>query len=781
MFYSKINLLKILFLMFYFFFSIAIRDVFCLTVGSDFAVGAMQSFVGFPTTENSTNRVANYAYMRNGFKLEDETTTCSFDSIFPVSGRVSLNGGSLYLNTDLRLTYSTNYETFGKIYGNNRILEYDTTMNTFCDLAHLGEMHNINLVINNDLSLEGNLQFVGNCNFEGRNKIVSLAQGTSIVIGKNSTLHIKDAIIVGFHDNNVRCVDGTGKIIYDNSTLILSSDYTYSIGVLEFKNNVDINGTYTFFLETNQTTTVAVNSKLQFNDDLSFAVGKKGYLNKKQPIYFEDKTSVLALNNANLLTGSQGLQITRGTFNLLGKVTIDIVSTGTSNGLIFGDGTLAGDMKIYCYPASSIHFLSGHFTYFNTSMTGIESRSAAACLIREPGCTFYIAQDCLFSNITLECVYVDSLIVADGQQVFYDNCNIILPGAKFFITGRRINDCTFLLESGQEIFVQDGVLPVSFMIEDSGNVIRGNGSIGGEIALISSTSELAMNLDGQVLNNITLGGGEISLDSNLNFGRGNLFLDAGTVDLSYNSLNLCTQDLNWTSTVYWDSFSGRINLNSNVFLSSTWTISGNCIIDGNDNILDLSLGGKIYIERGSTLIFRNIKIACFCGTNIACLDNSGTIVFDRVKCKLFGDYYFQKGHFEVDDYWEIYNWGQNTFHYQSPEQSIIRRCSTITLRPSVVFSYEPPTTDRNLIYMAGSESIIHMICATLHSTSTGLQLTKGELKVEEDCYIHSDATTKPEGIIWGDGLSLDNDLIIKICPSSELEVSSGFVVYKNLS
>lgn len=103
---------------FFIFFLFSLNNIKGVVVGSDSSVGSAQSFITFPAAENLTNRIANYAYMRNGFQLQDSSTTCSYDSIFPVSGIFSLNGGKLYLNRSLVFDNIFGFGTGGYIFAN---------------------------------------------------------------------------------------------------------------------------------------------------------------------------------------------------------------------------------------------------------------------------------------------------------------------------------------------------------------------------------------------------------------------------------------------------------------------------------------------------------------------------------------------------------------------------------------------------------------------------------------------------------------------------------------
>src|SRR5581483_11963768 len=75
--------------------------------GSDSSVGTALAFFTFPQNQNSTNRLANYGWAPNGFALQNAATTAVFDSVFPVSGNIQLNGGTLSLNRDLDFQNTT--------------------------------------------------------------------------------------------------------------------------------------------------------------------------------------------------------------------------------------------------------------------------------------------------------------------------------------------------------------------------------------------------------------------------------------------------------------------------------------------------------------------------------------------------------------------------------------------------------------------------------------------------------------------------------------------------
>jgi hypothetical protein len=94
-------------------------------------------------------------------------------------------------------------------------------------------------------------------------------------------------------------------------------------------------------------------------------------------------------------------------------------------------------------------------------------------------------------------------------------------------------------------------------------------------------------------------------------------------------------------------------------------------------------------------------------------------------------------------------------------------------------SYDPSTANRDLFYMPDETSIIHLNNCTVHSTATGLRLTRGTLMLENDVTFSSEGSDPSESISLGDGTS-QNDLTIKLMSGVEV-TSYGAFRYDNVS
>ncbi len=103
-----------------------LSDVLAVTYGGD-SVSIVNPFA----ITGDDNSITSLACAKNGFAFADAATTCSFYSIFPVAGPITLNGGRLWLNSDLILTNTGSFTNLGTIKGQNHVLSLSPYMTTF--------------------------------------------------------------------------------------------------------------------------------------------------------------------------------------------------------------------------------------------------------------------------------------------------------------------------------------------------------------------------------------------------------------------------------------------------------------------------------------------------------------------------------------------------------------------------------------------------------------------------------------------------------------------------
>ena len=84
------------------------------------------------------------------------------------------------------------------------------------------------------------------------------------------------------------------------------------------------------------------------------------------------------------------------------------------------------------------------------------------------------------------------------------------------------------------------------------------------------------------------------------------------------------------------------------------------------------------------------------------------------------DYIFDKGSLIIDYFFDIE--GTNTFIYSSKQKLLLNKCTEFRFFQDTTFSYAPLSANKDLIDFDCPTAKIYLNDATLHVTSTGLNL-----------------------------------------------------------
>ncbi|MCX5921741.1 MAG: hypothetical protein NTX86_00190 [Candidatus Dependentiae bacterium] len=758
-------------LVFVFCFSLPLAAV---VISSNSSV-SLQPAITFPAADTD-NMMLGFAWFKNGFTLEDATTTCSFDSVYPVSGTVNLNGGTLILDQDLIFHDITTLQSLGTVIGNghfmnfcNSVVGFPSTTNTFQD---------VNLFINNDFTITSSLLFQGNCIFNGNGNSLVIGENGYIVVAPGSTLQIENVTLQNVAGTNIQCADDTASIVFEEVSVVQSGDYTFSFGSMLFLNTVDWIGSYTFVYESSQTSTIASQSELSLSQGLLFFIGRHENNAAVDPLVFVDSSSILGLENCIFKVNEYGMQVTTGQIEVRRDVVIDITSTTTDSALVLGDGITEHDIFFELFPASTITFLRGMLVFDVTSLNILESRASSATVIRSAESIFTILQSIVLSNVTIKEELGAVTNVAPGQTLLFNNVTMQLPTGSVVLNGYNLDAYTNLLNGNQSLFMVSGSLPLATLVGNSGNLIGGNGSIGGPIILQDSDAQLTWALNGPLLYDMTMNGGSIILASDLTCGSNVQLTGPYTIHLGHNLFSLGQIDLTASDPIYFDGAHDGINLYSNVILDTTWTFSGQCVLDANGHTLDLDTG-TIVVENGSSLTISNVILKNVSGTNIQCLDNAGVITLDNVDWQQSGDFTFGNGALRFSN--AVLLQGDAVFAYQSVQTSTLLAQATLTLDSGFTFSYDSGTSPDLLVCVNNSSKIVLNNAATLHATTQGLNLTNGSMIIQGNGYFASEIQGSTDnGITFGNCYSA-HDFVVTIGGNAVLEVTQGSLNYKNVS
>jgi len=309
-----------------------------------------------------SNTMDSFKWYKNGFTLQDSSVTCTFQSVFPVSSNVNLSGGILYLNADLNFDSPTHIISSGKFLANDHTIELSKTTTVFADGSYSTTINNGNLAINYDLNLAGPLTFQGDCAFNCNGNAITLDSAASILVENNTTLTIKDATICGLSGSNIRCLNDTGKIIFNNVILKPTANCSFSNGYFEILDYLEITGSYTFAYQSSVASTIKSKASLLLENQATFKYNPSS--TSKNLITFEDATSSLILDNATLLLTTTGIQLTKGNLYINDVAYLTALGGGQ---IILGNDSSSDD--IYCQISndSSLNLTIGSLLYKNVN------------------------------------------------------------------------------------------------------------------------------------------------------------------------------------------------------------------------------------------------------------------------------------------------------------------------------------------------------------------------------------------------------------------------------
>lgn len=729
--------------------------------------------------KNSGNSLSGSGDMGGSIVFHDSSADLTVSLNGRILSQTYMNGGTLILGKDTRLNDGVYLTGTGKV----NLSAYQCyfgyeDLNWTSSIMWSGNTGKINF--NSDVVLSSEWFFKDHCIIDGNGKSIVLKPTASIKVGSGGVLHFKNVTLLDVSGNYIECIDDSGKIIFDETSLNLDADYSFSKGSIEFIKGADFSGSYTFFYQTALTSTIASHTRWSLNNNIALCIGRKRGINDREPLYFEDQSSIVAIDQASLVVTSSGMALSRGLMEISNSLIIDMKSTYSKNGLQMGNGIADQDFTFVFAPGSSIHFKNGHFVYNNTDPLTIKAATDLSRVIIDPAFNIFVNKSLKIKNIAVDFSAIWRAIIDPLATLEYENTTFRVLGNVFNITGKRYSDSTFLLSGNGVATAQTGIFPVALLIAGTGNKLTGAGEIVAPIIFSGSTAELTWDGLGSMQSYISLAGGKLSLTKPLTFADNQMIQGTGTVNLSSLNLSMGGLHLVGTSTVFWDCNNASMLLRSNLGLSGGWTFSGNCTIQGNGNSIIFHPNGRIVVGRGSSVRFKDVNLKGILDGQIICLDNASKLIFENSTWSQDIDTTFSLGSIHVVN--ELIMRGRDTtFVYSSPEKSFIQERAELILQDDFTFSYAPSTESRTLIDLVDDTARIIMNNASIHSTQTGLQLTKGYLEVHGACSLQSDAWYQAEGITFGDGVTENNDLRIDIYPESKLSLDSGYLVYKNLA
>ncbi len=216
----------------------------------------------------------------------------------------------------------------------------------------------------------------------------------------------------------------------------------------------------------------------------------------------------------------------------------------------------------------------------------------------------------------------------------------------------------------------------------------------------------------------------------------------------------------------------KVVLNCNVCMQNCCLIfSGESSLNGQGYCLELEPTCTIIVDFDSSLLIKDIQLKGIEDNQLYGLDMNSTISFQDVTIVLDDDFTFTQGRFDVIKDLDIVGKGHK-FTYQSEGVSKVQKCGKFLFDRGVTFSYDPPIASQELLQLTDDTSTIILNGATFHTTTTGIRISKGVFEVRSKSFLSAEGATEDVGILFGDaaaGTSVD----LRVRPAARLEVLQG--------
>jgi hypothetical protein len=313
-------------------------SVLAVTYGSDTAVSIESPLNVPPSTDNV---IKTFACLKYGLGFQDSATTCSFQSVFPVSGPVFLRGGKLYLQSDLTLSNTATFADLGTIMGQDHMVTLCENATNFASETNPSGAFVLNLIARDtlavpsrtfDWSYDGKYVIVGTTGLSFQDIYIYEFTGTSLILRANFDAPPLSINSVRWHPNS----------------------YYFAIGGSTLSNMVR---SYQF----TPPSTVTTGGSISFSAPYSIAFNKKG-----THLAVGGTASTINVYSYTL-NGSGGALslVSTSTNSLGGDVSYDSIvwaPAGNKEDLIVGtnnSGT-TGNLHLYNFTGSALNHLKAY-------------------------------------------------------------------------------------------------------------------------------------------------------------------------------------------------------------------------------------------------------------------------------------------------------------------------------------------------------------------------------------------------------------------------------------
>ena len=194
------------------------------------------------------------------------------------------------------------------------------------------------LQLSEDCVMTSTWRFAGKVVIDGRYKNLDLASSSSagIIVEQGGALRIINTNISGVCDQKLSVADDNSSLELMSSVVMLSGNCTVTSGSLVIANDVYLQGAHSCFsFASTGTFVLKYGAHLYVDSDVSLSYDNPQ--KSRTHLVFEDTSSCMSLHNARLVSGSSGLQLTKGTLFISGTSTLEGQGTKESQALSVSD------------------------------------------------------------------------------------------------------------------------------------------------------------------------------------------------------------------------------------------------------------------------------------------------------------------------------------------------------------------------------------------------------------------------------------------------------------
>jgi len=668
-----------------------------LVVGS-FTTPSREGLTVFPTAD-SDNEMRGFAWFEEGFQMANSSTTCTYNSYFPVAGTFNLGGGRLYLNRNMFVSV-TEPVVWGEVFGNNHFLELASTLTNF-DSTTIGQAGGIAQVAS-----------------------ITLAAVVNSVDWRTGDAYLSAAT----NDDNAEIK----ALSFDGATLttVDTSDH-----------------------KKNDSNCVRWNPATSF---LAVVQAVKSGPNTEEVRIYSFDTGTETLTQVSV--GTRGNSTTAVDWRPQG----DYIAVGATNDVdvypVDGSGNLGTIVNANTDPTGAVSHCALEWDDSGNYFAVGTAASAGTELL-----VYY------FNGTTLTLTVSAEIGAAVNGLSWNPTGTFIAVGINggsetIRVYEHHVWDGTLIENIAARVGETVEILSVDWN-SDGTELAVGRIAGAGADTFIYSFDKDAVTLSSEL--SLDLGTGV----NDIRWSRDDAYISVALTNNQVRVYSIAVGSQETINSALFDNV--HLILDEELEVGITMTFQGNCIIEGTGHRLDISRGA---IAASGELKFRNLELFGINNNNLRCITESDVIEFVDCRLELSDNYSFTIGSLVFE--YEIDITGSTVFIYESTQGSTLEHFTTVLFDRGMSFSYAPAGPYKNLIEMEDVTAQLHFKEATLFVTSTGLELTKGTLLIEDNMDVFSDATVETEGVSLGDG-TREHNLHVRFLADAKLNLESGFLTFDN--